>query len=78
MALTVSLISVTLDGTTAGDVTSLEIDGATVPILADRTWKWTGTVPTSATTVAITAIAPTRTVTRLVELAGTIAPGGVA
>lgn len=76
MPATLTTISVALEGRVAGDVTALDVDGSAVSIGADLSWRWSGVVPAGTTTVALTASAPTRRVTRMVELVRTDLPSG--
>ncbi|HYE04245.1 MAG TPA: hypothetical protein VEL07_01880 [Planctomycetota bacterium] len=70
MAVSISSLVVRLTGTVASDVTAIEIDGAAVTIDPDRTWNHQVAVPVTGAIrhVAVTAIAPDRTETRLVAV----------
>lgn len=74
MPLTITSIAVELRGAVAQDITALEIDGDPVAIAADRSWRHVVTVPPTTTVIAVTAIAPTRSQTRMVEIGSAAAP----
>jgi ribosomal protein L11 len=74
MPLSITNITVELQGTVAPDITSLEIDGVDVTIASNRSWAHQVTVPPTSTTVAVTAIAPKRRETRMVEIGSGAAP----
>lgn len=78
MPLSITTITVELRGRVAPDITSIEVDGSPIIIAADRSWSHSLAVPLSTSSVAITAIAPTRTETRLVEVGAGIAPAAPA
>ncbi len=64
MTLNVTSVSVRLAGHAAADIVSLEVDGVAVAIAGDRSWSIAIDVPALKKVVAITAIGPTRVVTR--------------
>ncbi len=69
MSLTIPSITVTVHGTAAGDITTIDVDGTPLVIAGDRSWSADVTVPGTGTRlVAITAIGPTRRETRMVEV----------
>lgn len=74
MPISITSITVELQGMVAPDITSLEIDGTAVAIAANRSWQHQVIVPPTSTTVAVTAIAPKRRETRMVEIGSGAAP----
>ena len=69
MPLSITTVTVTVHGTAAADITTVEVDGTPWTIAPDRSWSAAVTVPSSGTqTIAVTAIGPTRRETRMVEI----------